>query len=115
MRLLSSGIKTLLKRSPFLLGIKRARKKKRSDVKASEDILDDEEWDLQYDLLRPDQIVIVDDTNAYQFFGDSLFSAPQEDIIEGICVINVRYFFVGLKTLFQAFTWSWAHRGYQVW
>ena len=58
----------------------------------------DEIIELTFDLLRADQvnrfpkliavlltsiqIVIVDDTNAYSLFGEDLFGAPQEDIIE---------------------------------
>jgi len=40
------------------------------------------DWDLQDDLLQPSEVVIVDDTNAYQLFGDRIFCAPQDDIIE---------------------------------
>lgn len=60
--------------------------------KANSMDLDEDEWDLQYDLLRADQIVVADDTNAYQIFGDALFTAPQEDLLEGIwysCVLFV--------------------------
>ncbi|KAH8112414.1 hypothetical protein DFH11DRAFT_1607467 [Phellopilus nigrolimitatus] len=73
-----------MKKSPILLGARRVRKaKEKTDKKeAVNDELDEEEWDSQYDLLRPDQIVVADDTNAYQFFGDSIFSAPQEDLLE---------------------------------
>jgi hypothetical protein len=34
-------------------------------------------------LLHPHEVVIVDDTNAYQLFGDRIFCAPQVDAIEG--------------------------------
>ena len=68
----------------MLLGIRRARKVKKEDTKVSEDVLDEDEWDLQYDLMRPEQILIADDTNAFQSFGDSIFTAPQEDILEGM-------------------------------
>ncbi len=44
--------------------------------------LDEEDWDYQYDLLAPDKVVIADDQNAYQLFGDTIFSAPQEDLLE---------------------------------
>ena len=72
-----------MKRSAILLGIKRIRKERPVAKKELvDDALDEEEWDSQYDLLRPDQIVVADDTNAYQIFGDSVFSAPQEDILE---------------------------------
>ena len=44
--------------------------------------VDEDDWDLQYDLRRADQIVIADDTNGYQLFGDQIFTAPQEDLLE---------------------------------
>ena len=37
----------------------------------------------QYDLKRAEDIVVVDDNNALQTFGEFLFTAPQEDILEG--------------------------------
>lgn len=78
-----------MKRAAILLGSKRVKKTKEANATASQTPnsagaeLDEEEWDLQYDLLRGDQVVIADDTNAYQFFGDAVFSAPQEDMLEG--------------------------------
>lgn len=80
-----------MKRSPFLIGSKRVRTAK--DTTAKHDSvgtlvdLDEDEWEYQYDLLRPDQIVIADDTNSYQFFGDAVFSAPQEDLLEGLSLV----------------------------
>ena len=44
--------------------------------------LDEDDWDLQYDLRKADQIVVADDTNGYQLFGDQIFTAPQEDLLE---------------------------------
>ena len=44
---------------------------------------DEEEWDLEYDLLAPNQVAIADDTIALQQFGEVIFCAPQEDILEG--------------------------------
>ena len=43
---------------------------------------DEEGWEDLHDLRKPSEIVIADDTNAYQLFGDSIFAAPQEDILE---------------------------------
>ncbi|KAJ7675084.1 hypothetical protein B0H17DRAFT_1170632 [Mycena rosella] len=71
-RQISSATLTKMKKAPILLG---SLRRGAGDV-------DDEERDLQYDLKRPDQIVIADDNNALQNFGDSLFTAPQEDILE---------------------------------
>jgi hypothetical protein len=64
-----------MKKEPILLGsLRRA---------ASSGDFEDDERDLQYDLKRPAEIVIADDNNALQNFGDTLFTAPQEDILEG--------------------------------
>lgn len=68
-----------MKRSPILLGSQ--RKVAPKNEKNIPD-MEDEEWDLQYDLKKPDEIIIADDTIAHQFFGDSIFAAPQEDILE---------------------------------
>ena len=38
---------------------------------------------IQDKLLWPSEVVIVDDTNAYQLFGDRIYCAPQDDILEG--------------------------------
>ncbi|CAA7259259.1 unnamed protein product [Cyclocybe aegerita] len=68
-----------MKRSPVLLGLQR----KPRDKKGDSDQWDDDEWDLVYDLKRPNEIVIADDTQAFQTFSDSaIFTSPQEDIIE---------------------------------
>ena len=42
------------------------------------------DWDIQDDFLHPNKVVIVDDINTYRLFGDRIFCAPQEDILEGI-------------------------------
>lgn len=87
-RALSAGVRSRLKRANIFIGSRRVKKTKEPNSKlpwvngnTSID-LDEDEWDLQYDLLRADQIVIADDTSAYQIFGDALFSAPQEDLLE---------------------------------
>ncbi|KAJ3518121.1 hypothetical protein NLJ89_g72 [Agrocybe chaxingu] len=68
-----------MKRSPILLGLQR----KPRDKKGDSDQWDDDEWDLLYDLKRPSEIVIADDTQTFQTFSDSaIFTCPQEDIIE---------------------------------
>jgi hypothetical protein len=78
-RLLSKGTIMRMKRSNVLLG---SRREKKDGGKALSDG-DEDEWDLQDDLLQPDKVAIADDTNAYQLFGDRIFCAPQEDILEG--------------------------------
>ena len=75
-----------MKRSAVLLGSRRVRNnnpgKKQRDEFAGE--LEEEDWEYQYDLLAPDKVVVADETNAYQMFGDSIFTAPQEDLLEGV-------------------------------
>ncbi|KAF8160987.1 hypothetical protein B0H34DRAFT_699011 [Crassisporium funariophilum] len=76
---ISTGTITRMKRSPILLG---SQRKPRHSEKKNIDDLDEDEWDTIYDLKKAEQIIIADDTHAYQAFGDSLFTAPQEDILE---------------------------------
>ncbi|KDQ54066.1 hypothetical protein JAAARDRAFT_409896 [Jaapia argillacea MUCL 33604] len=86
-RNLPSSTITRMKRSPMLLASRRVKKAKVAK-KADENVADwdEEDWDYEYDLRRSDQIVVADDTNSYQQFGDSIFSAPQEDLLEGFYV-----------------------------
>lgn len=73
-----------MKKSPILLASQRKRHLATDKGKAGPNAtdLDEDDWDLVYDLRRPDQIVIDDDTNGYQLFGDQIFTAPQEDLLE---------------------------------
>ncbi|KAJ7039263.1 hypothetical protein C8F04DRAFT_1087709 [Mycena alexandri] len=73
-RQISSATLSKMKKAPILLGT----------LRRGAGDLEDEEKDLQYDLKRPDEIVIADDNHALQNFGDLLFTAPQEDILEGL-------------------------------
>ena len=82
---MSSGTMARMKRTAILLGMRRVRRvqsaaTKKPDEAAGE--LDEEDWDYLFDLLTPDKVVIADDQNAYQQFGDTIFSAPQEDLLE---------------------------------
>lgn len=69
-----------MKRSTILLGQKR---KRRSAKTAVPDFEDEDGWDYDYDLLQPSKVIIADDTNGYQLFGDKIFTCPQEDLLEG--------------------------------
>ncbi|KAG9042649.1 hypothetical protein FS837_010600 [Tulasnella sp. UAMH 9824] len=75
-----------MRTTPFLLGSRRTPKAVK-DTRAtnSVDVNEEEEEDYEvvFDLLCPNQIVIVDDTNAYSLFSEFLWSAPQGDIFEG--------------------------------
>ena len=77
-----------MKRSNVLLGSRRVK----NDVGKTSSEGDEDEWDLQDDLLQPSKVAIADDTNAYQLFGDRIFCAPQEDILEGTLVEFFRSF-----------------------
>ncbi|KAG1888113.1 hypothetical protein F4604DRAFT_1715581 [Suillus subluteus] len=79
-RLLSTGALARMKISPILLGFRRQRKSRKESNKALD--LDEDDWELLYDLRKPLDVVIADDTNAYQMFGESIYTAPQEDLIE---------------------------------
>jgi hypothetical protein len=69
-----------MKQLNVLLGF--CRKKKPSD-KVSDDGEEDSCWESEERLLMPNEVAVADDTNAYQFFGDRIFCAPQEYILEG--------------------------------
>lgn len=70
-----------MRNSAILLGSRRQPPK--AEGKGILQDIDDDDYELQYDLRKPDEVVVADDTYAHQAFGDSLFSAPQEDILEG--------------------------------
>ncbi|KAH8981254.1 hypothetical protein EDB83DRAFT_1390074 [Lactarius deliciosus] len=77
-----------MKQSNVLLGLRRV---KRSGGRSSNE--DDDPWVLQDDLLQPNKVAIADDTDAYQLFGDRIFCAPQEDVLEEL------YLFLGSPCL----------------
>ncbi|KZT11459.1 uncharacterized protein LAESUDRAFT_720694 [Laetiporus sulphureus 93-53] len=84
-RLIPSSTLLRLKRSAALVGSMRVKKVKSAEKAQAADgsaELEEDDWDYQYDLLPPEQIVVADDMHAYQLFGDSIFAAPQEDILE---------------------------------
>ena len=71
-----------LKRAAILIGSRRVRRQG-SDKVVDPTNGDEEDWDLEYDLLAPSRVAIADDTIALQQFGEDIFCAPQEDILEG--------------------------------
>jgi hypothetical protein len=77
-RAVSAPVYNRMKRAPILLG---ARRKRREGEKAGLGE-DEEDVEFEYDLMRPDEIVIADDTNEWQLFGDEVFCCPQEDLLE---------------------------------
>jgi hypothetical protein len=71
-----------MRRTSCLLG---AQRKLRKTLRTGADVDDfeDEDWEVIYHFKKPHEIVIADDTHSFRIFGDSLFTAPQEDILEG--------------------------------
>jgi hypothetical protein len=73
-----------MKKAPILLGSQRKLSNKGGETSPTVADFDDiEEWDLQYDLKRPDQMVVADDSVLHQLFGDKYYAPPPEDILEG--------------------------------
>jgi hypothetical protein len=75
---LEKGTILRMMRSKILLGSRRVNRGGGNALIGA----DEDGWFLQDELLQPSEVVIVDDPNAYQLFGDRIFCAPQEDIIE---------------------------------
>lgn len=72
-----------MKISPVLLGMRRQKASKTFPDKTLPSEWEEEGWDDLHDLRKASEIVIADDTNTYQLFSDSIFAAPQEDLLEG--------------------------------
>ncbi|CAD6935683.1 unnamed protein product [Tilletia controversa] len=78
--------------SAFLLGSKRESRRANDGAKRESgqdgipNIMDEEEDEeqglLTYDLLRPAQVVIVDDASAHMIFGGIAFFAPHDELLE---------------------------------
>ncbi|KAG6878540.1 hypothetical protein C0993_004438 [Termitomyces sp. T159_Od127] len=79
-KLIKPGTIARMKRAAILLGLKRRPRKGGDKVDFNE--FDEDDWEVQYDLRKAEEIIIADDTHALQAFGDSFFTAPQEDILE---------------------------------
>ena len=81
-RSLSSVTTAKLETAAVLIGSRRVRRQK---LNKAADLVDgnEEDWDLVYKLLAPSQVVIADDVIALQQFGEDIFCAPREDILEG--------------------------------
>ncbi|KAG8800465.1 hypothetical protein FRC16_002827, partial [Serendipita sp. 398] len=82
---ITPSTKQKMKRSPILLGVQRIEEKdteKDAGVDSSDSTKDGDTVNVSYQLLRADQIVIIDDANLYAEFSDILYGAPQEDTLE---------------------------------
>jgi hypothetical protein len=80
----------MMKKAPILLASQRKRHQTtgKGHAQSNSADLDEDDWDQQWDLRRADQIVIADDINGYQLFGDQIFTAPQEDLLESESLIQ---------------------------
>jgi hypothetical protein len=79
-RRLEPGITSRMKGPDLLLGSRRVKKDGGKALSEG----NQEDRDFQNDFLPPNEVAIVDDADAYRLFGDRIFCAPQEDILEGI-------------------------------
>lgn len=84
-KFIKPGTITRMKKAAILLGSK--RKPRNGAEKVDFDDFDEDDWDVQYDLRKAEEIIIADDTHALQAFGGSFFTAPQEDILESLFVV----------------------------
>ena len=83
-QLLSPATIDRLKGAAILVGSQRVQR--HGSNRATDPVNGDEEgWELEYNLLAPNQVAIVDNMIALQQFGREVFCAPQEAILEGEC------------------------------
>ena len=78
--------RTKLKTAQILVGSRRVRNQESgqpAEHPEGDEEEGDEDQDLEYSLLSPNQVAIADDTIALQQFGEEIFCAPQEDTLEG--------------------------------
>lgn len=82
LRLLSSITLDKLKKAEILVASRRVRKQK-TDKAVGRVGGGEGDQDMEYLLLASDQVAVVDDMIAYRQFGEVVFCAPQETILEG--------------------------------
>ena len=82
-RWLSYATSARLDKAAILVASRRVWRQKSGKATYFPDDDDEEDWDLEYNLLAPNQVAIADDTIALQQFSEVIFCAPQEDILEG--------------------------------
>ncbi|KAH8916083.1 hypothetical protein BT69DRAFT_1356002 [Atractiella rhizophila] len=75
---LSSPLRMEMGRSAFFLGCKRVQ----AAPVGNEDDEEEEEATFHYKLLRPSDVLIVDENSAYSPFSGDVYVCPQEDILE---------------------------------
>ncbi|KAG9078227.1 hypothetical protein FS749_009799, partial [Ceratobasidium sp. UAMH 11750] len=80
-----SVMRKAMSRSPMLVGTRRVAKKSvrsRKERRASDASDDESDMDIHFELLRAEEILIVDDAHANSLFGHEIWGAPQEDVVE---------------------------------
>ncbi|KAH0832863.1 hypothetical protein J3R83DRAFT_11798 [Lanmaoa asiatica] len=80
---ITNGPMSKMKISLILLGICCQKALKTLLNKTSLAEWDEEGWENLHNLQKPSEIIIADNMNAYQLFGNSVFITPQEDLLEG--------------------------------
>lgn len=70
-----------LKKAAILIGSRRVKRQKSDEAAKPAD--NGKDQDLEHTLLAPNQVAIVDNEIIHQQFGEVIFCAPQEDILEG--------------------------------
>ena len=88
LQLLTSPTLARLKNAQILLGSQRVQSQESNQptvyIEGNEEGYN-EDQELEYNLLPPDQVAIADDVIALQQFGEDIFCAPQDDALEGEC------------------------------
>ncbi|KAJ1300947.1 hypothetical protein OPQ81_003373 [Rhizoctonia solani] len=80
-----SAMRKQMARSAMLVGTRRVTKASERNPKErrGSDASDDEgEVEIHFELLRAEDILIIDDAHSNSLFGHEIWGAPQEDVIE---------------------------------
>ena len=80
LQFLSPATLASLKKTEVLVGSRRVRRQRPDGT--ADPLGYEEDWDVEYSLLAPNQVAIADDMITLQQFGEEIFCAPQEEILE---------------------------------
>ncbi|KAG8933600.1 hypothetical protein FRC02_011522 [Tulasnella sp. 418] len=78
----TSDLISQMRASPFLLGYRRTPRSTEETSASGNEPNEKDDCDLTFDLLKPTEVAIVDDSIAYSLFSGSIYAAPEEDILE---------------------------------
>lgn len=70
-----------MKSQPFLLALRKIRLSTNAKPEDDANLDNDSSW--EDDLKKPNDIVIADSAIAYRVFADSVWAAPEDDLLEG--------------------------------